>query len=533
MSSNPTYKAVSWTWGDTTRKTGIVIDNQVVQIPKNAETTLRYICLEHKHAVVWLDAVCINQKDLTECGSQVAMMRDIYSKATGVLVWLGEDSHGRAEEALEYIAALCQACRKYAGSATLKSVFWAPDGRTLQASAAVDIRLNWPVLKAVFAASWFTRLWVVQEVMLNERSICYIGHSSMAWGELSLAAQWLWYGRYRREPGMSNGKIGIENASQIWRYMYKGYDYMNLLYMGIKLQSTKPVDKIYGMWGLLPNTQPLFEASEDMVPDYLVGFARVFTLATRAALAQRCGRVDQLDILRFAQTLVASPPATVDVGAHDLPSWVPRYDWQFDESRGSALRIEVVGHGAANGKSTIIEADSSEPHILSLPGFVIDNIKELSGHFSHQLLDSVDLDQRGQAASEDFSAFASQINQCQISTARAECSDTELLTVLTGGHLETLDLEDSEASNFNSSAQQYLSDSKSRSRLAAAIRRHSCNGRFFVTETNMLGVGTPNIEAGDAVCILFGGRLPFVLRRCAARWRVVGNTYLHGIMDVS
>jgi len=38
----------------------------------------------------WIDAVCINQSDLPERGSQVSMMDVIYRHATNVLVWLGE-----------------------------------------------------------------------------------------------------------------------------------------------------------------------------------------------------------------------------------------------------------------------------------------------------------------------------------------------------------------------------------------------------------------------------------------------------------
>ena len=43
---------------------------------------------------LWVDAVCINQKEPEEQSSQVAMMADIYSKAWGTLIWLGEGQYG-------------------------------------------------------------------------------------------------------------------------------------------------------------------------------------------------------------------------------------------------------------------------------------------------------------------------------------------------------------------------------------------------------------------------------------------------------
>lgn len=40
----------------------------------------------------WVDAICINQEDLEERSAQVQIMPQIYSKASCVIVWLGDDS---------------------------------------------------------------------------------------------------------------------------------------------------------------------------------------------------------------------------------------------------------------------------------------------------------------------------------------------------------------------------------------------------------------------------------------------------------
>jgi hypothetical protein len=39
---------------------------------------------------IWVDSVCINQKDPAERSSQVAMMRDIYESSEEVVIWLGD-----------------------------------------------------------------------------------------------------------------------------------------------------------------------------------------------------------------------------------------------------------------------------------------------------------------------------------------------------------------------------------------------------------------------------------------------------------
>ncbi|RSL86871.1 hypothetical protein CEP52_015684 [Fusarium oligoseptatum] len=41
---------------------------------------------------IWVDAICINQDDISERNNQVQQMNDIYSKAEVVNVWLGEST---------------------------------------------------------------------------------------------------------------------------------------------------------------------------------------------------------------------------------------------------------------------------------------------------------------------------------------------------------------------------------------------------------------------------------------------------------
>jgi len=66
---------------------------------------------------------------------------------------------------------------------------------------------------------------------------------------------------------------------------------------------------------------------------------------------------------------------------------------------------------------------------------------------------------------------------------------------------------------------------------------------FFITKTGYLGLGPPNILPGDEVWILFGGQVPFILKRrgggsqesmgtsTAHEYFFVGDTYVCGIMD--
>jgi len=46
-----------------------------------------------------------------------------------------------------------------------------------------------------------------------------------------------------------------------------------------------------------------------------------------------------------------------------------------------------------------------------------------------------------------------------------------------------------------------------------------------------MGLGPHNAERGDKICILNGGQFPIILRQEYDSWLVVGESYVHGIMD--
>jgi hypothetical protein len=52
---------------------------------------LRYLRPTRGIRLIWVDAICINQNDTVERGSQVAKMGQIYSQCSQVVVWLGSD----------------------------------------------------------------------------------------------------------------------------------------------------------------------------------------------------------------------------------------------------------------------------------------------------------------------------------------------------------------------------------------------------------------------------------------------------------
>ncbi|KAF2651323.1 HET-domain-containing protein, partial [Lophiostoma macrostomum CBS 122681] len=86
------YEAISYAWGDQSDRVSITCNGQHLSITQSLHGALAVFRLVDKPRLLWADAICINQNDLQERGSQVQLMRSIYKSASEVLIWLGPES---------------------------------------------------------------------------------------------------------------------------------------------------------------------------------------------------------------------------------------------------------------------------------------------------------------------------------------------------------------------------------------------------------------------------------------------------------
>ncbi len=60
----------------------------------------------------------------------------------------------------------------------------------------------------------------------------------------------------------------------------------------------------------------------------------------------------------------------------------------------------------------------------------------------------------------------------------------------------------------------------------------ACNGRrLFRTQKGYVGLGPKDIRNGDIVSVLLGGQVPFILRKLEDTYILIGESYIHGIMN--
>jgi hypothetical protein len=98
------FDALSYMWGNASPVDKIVFDGAAIPVAWNLARALEYLRDQQGSEVrrIWIDAVCINQKDEKERGHQVAMMRSVYSKADCVRIWINAPN---LEEESEAVAA--------------------------------------------------------------------------------------------------------------------------------------------------------------------------------------------------------------------------------------------------------------------------------------------------------------------------------------------------------------------------------------------------------------------------------------------
>ncbi|KIM94107.1 hypothetical protein OIDMADRAFT_136646, partial [Oidiodendron maius Zn] len=88
------YGALSYTWGTTKPDKRIFIDGKFVLITSNLEDALIAIRkgisrFKQTQRYLWVDSICINQKNAKERANQVRLMTKIYLQASLLVVWLG------------------------------------------------------------------------------------------------------------------------------------------------------------------------------------------------------------------------------------------------------------------------------------------------------------------------------------------------------------------------------------------------------------------------------------------------------------
>jgi hypothetical protein len=102
MNSHPRYECLSYAWGQDDCDRPITINDSSFLVSSTLHVALEHLRYTSQERKIWIDAICINQTDIAERNSQVAIMRKIYRNATRVVIWIGPATES-SEQAMAFL----------------------------------------------------------------------------------------------------------------------------------------------------------------------------------------------------------------------------------------------------------------------------------------------------------------------------------------------------------------------------------------------------------------------------------------------
>lgn len=417
-----------------------MVDGNERSISTNLFLALERLRNEQTPWVIWIDSICIDQSNNVEKAYQVSFMRDIYRSASQVIVWLG--AHSLYEGTWELIDDLQYRERGSVINWSLiyhsfPDLLYGPENydadkfepfvlgfKTLcllakdthitdmphippshfaEEISDEDMRRaealsslpgmtgglldldQFPVWAAtcgalllVLTRSYWTRIWIIQEIVLGEKDpvVCFGRHlipfSLLVDAERNLAKHY--YGccagwgrdalgaKYTKITELLNELAVVRDLERLRQSVHSGSimsltDVLRNLHTNAERDATDPRDQIYGVLGLVNAPE-----SDPMVPNYDLSVAEVYTQA-------------MFRMISDARSL--APLVFAEGQRHEelhLPSWVP--DWT-DTSYFQPPPYPWELYSAYPGRTNTCEL--LEGSVLRVKGTIVDSVKRTAG----------------------------------------------------------------------------------------------------------------------------------------------------------
>ncbi|KAK4451182.1 heterokaryon incompatibility protein-domain-containing protein [Podospora aff. communis PSN243] len=375
-----TYKALSYVWGEPKFTDRIFIDGIRLDITESLGTALRRLrpLPKQQPLRIWIDQICINQKDIMERNQQVRLMHAIYKDARQVLVWLGTDPDEHATKAFQLVGSirsifednlLCRLARTEGSSFD-----WIPSE-------------YWKSLRELVNLPWFRRAWIPQEIGTDTEAQVYWGSDKISWESLYNAMRLLetqgWVLK-KKHKIITNSVTVLHRrfcdlpldspAAQARRsFVYQ-------LCLNSRNIATDPRDYVFSQLGH-PSARVEPDNTLIIQPDYDNSIVDVYhEIAIRALTTS-----STLMILNAVSVIGKPVPPLHGPGERPLPSWVPRWDaGRFN----NVLGFPGVYKAAGPAPSGITKASFEDNfNTLMVEGAIIDKLDNVLTKFTHSHFD--------------------------------------------------------------------------------------------------------------------------------------------------
>ncbi|CAN9128288.1 unnamed protein product [Alternaria alternata] len=248
----PKYFALSYRWGPSSPLCDLYIEGKKLKI-----RDILYSCLlelrEDLEEWLWIDQICVAQADTLERNHQVGMMSHIYRNSISVIIWMGDIPLAAPEEHDRYN----------------------------------DLDLDVVSARVLLKNTYFTRLWIVQEILLADNvEIRINGHRYVTWDRfqsLCITQTELHDVSFRNIPLFLLAFTQREQKAVDLRRQMSLMHYVWCFYEG---KCENPRDKVYGLMGMVRKEDGVVvDYRKSVMEVYLdfvgisinKGFARVFS----------------------------------------------------------------------------------------------------------------------------------------------------------------------------------------------------------------------------------------------------------------
>lgn len=550
------YTALSYTWGAPVFDRDIECNGYEKMITSSLDAAIRNFRKKDRSVVMWIDQICIDQENNKEKEQQISLMGKIYQHALNTVIWLGDSSPG-SDSAIRFLEDICvhlQFMEKDIDPTDFERMCLPkPDSEI------------WQALRNLLSRPWFTRLWIIQEVILSADARVACGDSFITWDQLALACLQLstcgisrWLQLNFSDSAVSSGRGDVCQPVRQLDHMKSQTEggpnlLFNLLIDSRNAQCYDLRDKIYGLLGVCGNRdRPAVRTSyaQDFTVGQLYHDMAVYELST--------------DSHGLQLTIVLT---SVDHDSSDLPSWVP--DWRKPR-RTTALGCSASTQSIYNANGRHLPAknkidftfNGENKDELRPRGLFVDTIVKTSNLFIDpdltyvnptannetllQFFNFISQLQHYPAPNSVFSAFWHTLVAGKDGSGRLKCppSFAEIISLL-------LDASTSQSPSLPGqtySARQQRPEGRGKLELTnlasrmpgetfqevrAAMKVAVKNRRLGITEKGYVGLLPEFGKVGDRVYVFDGCHIPFLLRVVdgAERFRLIGECYVYGIMD--
>ena len=568
--SIPAYEALSYCWGDARPTETIIIDSAgSYEVTFNLHSALRHIRDTNVSKKLWVDAICINQQDTFEKNQQAALMRYIYSSASNVLIWLGEESEN-SRAAFQLLQHVLAAKWMDELQGLEKRDLWDVDDNPY--NLPLTTNPIWYDLFAIIRRPWFRRAWVIQELAMAPRATVMCGNFTILWDELDQVFKYLAAGGLATTfaPVALNHFLVLSHAREVVKSRATQPD-LHVLMRHRQTFASDPRDKIFAFGGLCS------AARDDKLairPDYGNDTVDIYTVFAVRTL-QNSHNLDILSIPRVQESSVSG----------NLPSWVPDWSvfdqatslqgWEADAKQEWIIRPKFAATGLSKCKPIFNNTHTR----LGLRGAIVDRVMFAAPECVTYP------DQDGLMKTNDIKLIISSqkvlkkmedISWCRVFWKQyptgEKIMDVYWQTLLAGMIFGSFEVTREIFHRWDRANMQF--------RLIQFVRLDSpwffktvhyiimlictiasyfgwiavidymvyftpettfrtlasplLNRCLFRTEAGFIGLG-PRLIRGDVdedyVALCEGGALPLIVRRKGDDWEVIGDCYVHGWMN--